>query len=435
MFDLSDCYCDGIGIKKDMTLAIKWLTKAADEGYVLAQAALGGQYLIGNDALYQNLSLAEKYLLAAAEKGEPHAMGVISCLYIETEEFDKAMKWARKGAQVADVTAYLSLARIYDEGLGVETNHIEGLKWYENAAKGGDADAQNICGNIYLNADYIDNDAQKAFTYYQMAASQSHVDGMANLGYCYMEGLGTDVNLLSAENWLRKAAEAGNEDAANILESNFNFDSNIQSQLTCPECGSFVEQDTVSCPNCGYPLKSDSSPANESQTTDISTLTNDSKGKEKKSEKKKKKKKNAQSKDENNKESENSLPKPEISITEIESNGRNKITVHFNIKNLPDLEGLPDYIDCFYVIEWYAESRYLGKLFDVENGSYSTIYKDFELHLKTNVDNEINFRYEIHKIKVHSDKNEDLGVVCSTEETITVYYEGHIFHKNVLTIK
>ena len=218
MFDLGDCYYDGEGVGKNMSLATRWMTKAADAGYTLAQAALGMAYFIGTEGLDQNYALSEKYSLMAAEKGNIDAQAGLASLYVEMEEYDKALKWARKAAQASNPAAYDTLGRIYDEGLGVEVDHIEGLKWYEEGAKAGDAFDQNMCGNIYLNADFVEHDPYKAFQYYQMAAAQGHLNGMCNLGYCYREGIGTEINIQAAEEWLQKAADGGSEDAQVLLD-------------------------------------------------------------------------------------------------------------------------------------------------------------------------------------------------------------------------
>lgn len=220
MFDLGDCYYDGEGVDKNMPLAIKWMSKAADAGYAKAQLAIGATYYSGAEGLDQNYALAEKYLLLAANKENADAQGFLSALYITMEEYSKALIWARKATQMSNPMGYYMLGRIYDEGLGVDVDHLKGLEFFEEAAKHGDADAQNIVGNIYLNADYVENNPQKAFKYYQMAAAQGHLEGMANLGYCYQEGIGTDVNILSAEEWLRKAADGGLQDAIDILNNN-----------------------------------------------------------------------------------------------------------------------------------------------------------------------------------------------------------------------
>lgn len=220
MCDLADCYWDGEGVEKNMSLAIKWITKAADSGYAKAQAILGAIYWQGLGGLDQNYVLAEKYLSMAANMDNTDAQATLSLLYINIENYDKAVVWARRAAQMGHPLAELSLGRIYADGLGVEANLEEGLKWLEKAANHGDAEAQNMVGNIYQNADFVKNDPQKAFKHYQMAAAQGHLWGMYNLGRCYDAGFGTEVNPFSAVEWLRKAADGGIQEAIDFLNNN-----------------------------------------------------------------------------------------------------------------------------------------------------------------------------------------------------------------------
>lgn len=245
MYDLGDCYYDGEGVEKNLPLAIKWMTNAADGGYVKAQAALGATYFQGMEGLDQNYALSEKYLLMAAKKDNTDAQAFISFLYIAMEEYDKALLWARKAAQMDHPQAYFALGRIYDEGLGVEVDHKEGLKWYEKSADRGDADAQNIVGNIYLNADYVENNSQKAFNYYQMAASQGHLWGMFNLGSCYVSGQGTEIDSQKAGEWFRKAAEGGLQEAIDTLNRNLCYKDDIPMTLPDPNVSQSSGNDTV----------------------------------------------------------------------------------------------------------------------------------------------------------------------------------------------
>ena len=223
MCDLSDCYYDGEGVDKNVALAVKWMSKAADMGSSKAQLQMGGVYYKGADGIDQNYVLAEKYLLQAAKHDIPDAQAMLADLYFTMEEYEKSLVWARKAAQLGHSYACFILGRIYDEGLGVDTNHAEGLKWFEKSADAGDADAQNIVGNIYSNGESVTKDEKKAFRYYQMAAVQGHLWGMYNLGGCYVSGQGTDLDLLKAGEWLRKAAEGGLQEAIETLNENPQF--------------------------------------------------------------------------------------------------------------------------------------------------------------------------------------------------------------------
>lgn len=218
MFDLSDCYYDGEGVDKNMALAIKWLQESADKGYALAQAALGTVYFEGMEGLEQNYALSEKYLLMAAEKGNNEAQAGLACLYVTMEEYSKSMSWARKASQNNNPLACYMLGRLYNEGLGVESDMKEALKWFEKAADNGDADAQNLLGNAYANGDFVEQDKQKAFDYYQKAAAQGHSDGMWNLACAYSNGEGVPENMELAEEWLRKAADVGQKNAIDLIK-------------------------------------------------------------------------------------------------------------------------------------------------------------------------------------------------------------------------
>ena len=228
MFDLAECYDDGNGVEKNRPLAIKWLTKAADSGHVRSQAALGDLYI--DDGIDQNFSLSEKYFMMAAQQGNDYAQAGLALLYLKTEEYDKSLIWARKAAQMNQPYGLLILGRLYDEGLGIDVDHKEALKYFEKAADQGNADAQNIVGNIYTVADFVKHDYKKAFDNYQKAASQGHLYGMLNFGLCYQEGQGTDMDIIAAENWIRKAADGGLQDAIDILNNNPLYNHEVSSQ-------------------------------------------------------------------------------------------------------------------------------------------------------------------------------------------------------------
>lgn len=221
MFDLGECYYDGEGVDKNIPLAIKWMRKAADAGYTNAQLGIGMAYFSGvEDGLDQNYALSEKYLLLAANKDNTEAQAYLSVLYVNMEEYSKALVWARKASQTSNPTGYYILGRIYNEGLGVEVDQLKGLEYFEESANNGDADAQNLVGNIYTDADFVEHDYKKAFDNYQKAAAQGHAYGMLNLGLCYQDGQGTKKNSSLAKEWIQKAADAGVQEAIDILNNN-----------------------------------------------------------------------------------------------------------------------------------------------------------------------------------------------------------------------
>lgn len=227
MYDLADCYYDGEGVDKNIPLSSKWMTKAADAGYPKAQVAVGVAYLLGANEIEQNYALAERFLQMAAMKDNTEAQGYLSFLYVNMEDYEKALLWGRKAAQMGDPTACTVLGRIFNEGLGVEIDHIQALKWYEGAADKGDADAQNIVGNMYSDKDLGVLDLKKAFKYYKKAAEQDHIYGMFNLGLCYAEGDGCPKDMRKALNWIEKAANEACPEAQQWMS---NYNQSLQDQ-------------------------------------------------------------------------------------------------------------------------------------------------------------------------------------------------------------
>jgi len=82
------CYDNGDGVDKDPTKAIEWYSKAADQGYAIAQYALGICYLRGN-GVNSNEVNATYWLQKAAMQGDTNAQLVL----------DKIRpKWLQPGA-------------------------------------------------------------------------------------------------------------------------------------------------------------------------------------------------------------------------------------------------------------------------------------------------------------------------------------------------
>ncbi len=245
MYDLSDCYYDGEGVEKNMPLSIKWLTKAAELGHTTAAAALGGAYYRGVDGIDQNYNTAEKYLLTAAEKGMVDAQGILAAVYMEMEDYNKALLWGKKAAQSENALGCFMLGRIYSEGLGVDKDDKEAIKWFTKSADNGDADAQNMMGNVYDAGVLVACDKKKAFEYYHKAASQGHVMAMVNLSYCYMQGDGVEQNDDSAIEWSEKAIANGYTDEegeifnmiGNAYNNRFDWDNAYENYQKAAELG------------------------------------------------------------------------------------------------------------------------------------------------------------------------------------------------------
>jgi len=96
------------GVARDDAQALTWYRKAAEQGYPLAQQALGWMYSNGR--------------------------GV-------QRDYAQAASWYEKAATPGDAVAESSLGYMYGYGVGVERDWIGSLRWYRMAAAQGDPDA------------------------------------------------------------------------------------------------------------------------------------------------------------------------------------------------------------------------------------------------------------------------------------------------------
>jgi hypothetical protein len=94
-------YYKGIGVKKNISIAVKWTQKSAAQGNPIAQTNLGIFYLKG-EGIKQDKAKAYQWLLRAAQKDYAEAQYYLGGLYYEGNGVDKniieAVKWFKKAA-------------------------------------------------------------------------------------------------------------------------------------------------------------------------------------------------------------------------------------------------------------------------------------------------------------------------------------------------
>ena len=89
-------------------------------------------------------------------------------------------------------------------------NSTEAVRWYTLAADKGDADAQNNLGVCYANGSGVELNYEEAAKWYRLAAEQGNAYGQGNLGWCYENGCGVEQSDEEAAKWYKLAAEQGN---------------------------------------------------------------------------------------------------------------------------------------------------------------------------------------------------------------------------------
>ena len=119
--------------------AVKWISKAAEQGHAPAQNSLGRMYADG----------------AGIEK-----------------DYTEAVKWYCKAAEQGHVFAQNKLGSMYDDGQGVEKDYAEAVKWYRKAAEQGDALGQYNLGLMYFFGHGVEKDIVDGYAWVNLAAAK-----------------------------------------------------------------------------------------------------------------------------------------------------------------------------------------------------------------------------------------------------------------------
>ncbi|MHC4881726.1 MAG: tetratricopeptide repeat protein [Planctomycetota bacterium] len=133
-------YYSGHRVPQDSTLAVAWLTKAANQNDPNAQYFLSLLYGLG-DGVERDNKTAAQWCQKAAEQGHPDAQYALGRMYSVGQglERDDAMAagWLTLAAEQGHADAQCELGSMYRAGKGVKRNYHQALQWWFKAAEQG----------------------------------------------------------------------------------------------------------------------------------------------------------------------------------------------------------------------------------------------------------------------------------------------------------
>jgi TPR repeat protein len=184
-------YANGLGVIEDDKEAVKWYTKAAEQGYASAQTNLA-DYLINED-YFINWVDADMWYSKAAEQGYLRAQYNFAIMHQQShllQDITVAVKWFTKAAEQGDLDAQINLGVMY----------YEGRDWL-------DMDYQAV------SQDYIE-----AFKWFSIPAEQDYPIAQYALGEMYANGFGVLKDMAKAKYWIKKAYENTDEKVSNAAK-------------------------------------------------------------------------------------------------------------------------------------------------------------------------------------------------------------------------
>lgn len=142
--------------------------------------------------------------------------------YSEEELFQTAMQYMKNGDEPKAVLllkkaagggcpkAYTELGRCYLYGIGVEASKGEAVKYLKKSLECGDAEGIYLLAECYASMGKEEKYAAVAFRCYYKAGSKGHAAAMAKAGLCWLEGRGIEKNEKAAYDCLRTVVEERN---------------------------------------------------------------------------------------------------------------------------------------------------------------------------------------------------------------------------------
>ena len=203
---------DDEGLASDYRLWKKYMSAAADKGYIPAVREWGDYHLGKDNALGLEL------IIRAADAGDDKAVELLYRLYYYgshsgsptiKKDREKAARFIRPYAENGNAVAQRLLGDYYY----INTDDKEkALEWYMKAADGGDAEAMVQAAELYSFKEDYETEKRLLLK----AAEQNYADAEVNLGI-YFHSLETDditPDMEQAMYWYKRAYEHGSDTSA-----------------------------------------------------------------------------------------------------------------------------------------------------------------------------------------------------------------------------
>lgn len=205
--NLALAYYTGHGVQKDKQRAKTWWERAARQGHAAAQFNLGA-LLWNGDEVRKEANEAIKWFRLAAESGDVKAQAFLDTIFekmsfdlapeevggseaitdpslsstlayatqaYDAQDFEKAQILWQQAADKDSASAQYQLARLYQEGLGVEPNPQTAFDYFQASAKAGQAQAQYQLALYYLDGEIVTKNSTLALFWMQSAADNQHI--------------------------------------------------------------------------------------------------------------------------------------------------------------------------------------------------------------------------------------------------------------------
>ncbi len=209
----------GRGDEKALAESHAWFLKAAEQGHVGAQVAVGQQFLEGK-AVKGNADQGRTWLQRAARSGDPAASFMLGRIYLANGDSDSEA--ARKSLQSAAEAGHREAQFLYGKLLADSEalpDKREAAKWLEKAWLAGHIVAANRLGELLREPVEGLQQPTRARELFFEAAGKGNTDAMYNFAVMQHSGIGGEADSFEALKWYGRAADGKHERAMEVVEA------------------------------------------------------------------------------------------------------------------------------------------------------------------------------------------------------------------------
>lgn len=200
------------GTNDDQKSAFEILRTLAELGHTASQAYLGLAYWIGF-VVPQNHPVAAQWLRKAAEAGDGWSMQRLGVMLLDGDGIERneteAFRWFQLAANLGIDEAMNNVAMCLLRGRGTAKDGEKAIRCLKVAAELECEVAQYNLGRLYFLGEFVERDYEKALSLFKLASRWDEMKAPPSewhIYFCYKDGLGTDRNLVEADEWLKKGA-------------------------------------------------------------------------------------------------------------------------------------------------------------------------------------------------------------------------------------
>jgi len=221
--EMAVCYASGLAVEQSYAKTYSYSDTADNLGSLQGTFNLGICYLYGYGCAADTVAYL-RCMQKAADKGHSGAIASLGGYYEERKDYETAVRWFQKGADMENVVCMIHLAHCYQDGNGVILNSGKALELLRQAGELGSGEALYYVAGFYLNGEGVEQNIITAVEWLEKSAAEMYPLAYYMLGEIYSIGVTDDKgNKIEADKkdaiaYYSIAADYGYEPAVTALE-------------------------------------------------------------------------------------------------------------------------------------------------------------------------------------------------------------------------